>query len=129
MLIKTYASTVQGVEARMITVEVNAGGTVPAGSNMYWLVGLPDNAVKEGWRRMEAAIKNVGYKVPRVKLVGSAYDLPIALGIMASTGQMQDNEIDQYVIIGELSLDGWIRPIKEILAKNDSVTKRTSGLE
>jgi magnesium chelatase family protein len=126
MLIKTYASTVQGVEARMITVEVNAGGTVPAGSNMYWLVGLPDNAVKEGWRRMEAAIKNVGYKVPRVKLVvnlapadirkeGSAYDLPIALGIMASTGQMQDNEIDQYVIMGELSLDGGVRPVKGIL--------------
>ena len=68
MLIKTYASAVQGVEARMITAEVNAGGPVGHGSNFYHLVGLPDSAVKEGFQRIEAAIKNIGYKMPRLKL-------------------------------------------------------------
>lgn len=126
MLVKTYAAAVQGVEARQIIVEVNAGGTVPAGKNMYFLVGLPDNAVKEGFQRIEAAAKNIGFKVPRMKLVvnlapadlrkeGSAYDLPIALGILSSTEQITLDELDQYMIIGELSLDGSLRPIKGAL--------------
>ncbi len=123
MLVKTYASAVTGVEAKRIIVEVNAGGAVAAGKNFYHLVGLPDNAVKEGFQRIEAAIKNIGFKMPRLKLVvnlapadirkeGSSYDLPIALGILASTNQINKEELGNYLIMGELSLDGTLRPIK-----------------
>ena len=126
MLSKTFASAVHGVEARTITVEVNAGGMVAAGKQMYWLVGLPDNAVKEGWQRIEASIKNIGLNVPRVKLVvnlapadirkeGSAYDLPIAIGILASTGQVKTDQLDKFLFMGELALDGGLRPIKGAL--------------
>ncbi|MFK8104696.1 MAG: YifB family Mg chelatase-like AAA ATPase [Saprospiraceae bacterium] len=126
MLVKTYASAVQGVDAQTITVEVNAGGTVAAGKQFYFLVGLPDNAVKEGFQRIEAAIKNVGYRVPRMKVVvnlapadirkeGSAYDLPIAMGLLASTGQVEAERVGDYIIMGELSLDGSLRPIKGAL--------------
>ena len=125
MLVKTYASAVQGVDARKITVEVNAGGAVQQG-NFYNLVGLPDNAVKEGFHRIEAAIKNIGYKMLRLKLVvnlapadirkeGSSYDLPIALGVLAATKQIEAPDLDQYVIIGEMALDGGLRPIKGAL--------------
>jgi magnesium chelatase family protein len=69
MLIKSYSAAVYGVDAKTITVEVNAGGTVAAGKINYFLVGLPDNAVKEGYQRIEAAIKNIGYQFPRLKLV------------------------------------------------------------
>lgn len=126
MLTKTYASAVYGVESQTITVEVNAGGMVAAGKQMYYLVGLPDNAVKEGWQRIESAIKNVGYHVPRMKLVvnlapadirkeGSAYDLPIAMGILASTGQIKIEELGSTIFMGELALDGELRPIKGAL--------------
>ena len=126
MLVKTYASAVQGVEARLITVEVNAGGNVTIGNNFYHLVGLPDSAVKEGFQRIEAAIKNIGYKMFRLKLVvnlapadikkeGSAYDLPIALGILGATNQMASDRLASFVIMGELALDGGLRPIKGAL--------------
>lgn len=123
MLVKSYASAVQGVEAQTITIEVNSGGQVAAGKQWYFMVGLPDNAVKEGFQRIEAAITNVGFKMPRMKIVvnlapadirkeGSAYDLPIALGILAATGQIPHDTLDQFTIMGELSLDGSLRPIK-----------------
>jgi magnesium chelatase family protein len=126
MLTKTYTSAVHGIEAQTITVEVNAGGTIAAGKQFYFLVGLPDNAVKEGFQRMEAAIKNIGFKLPRIKLVvnlapadikkeGSAYDLPIAMGILASTGQLVQPLDDKTLFIGELALDGELRPIKGVL--------------
>lgn len=126
MLVKTYASAVHGVEARTITVEVNAGGTVAAGKQLYFLVGLPDNAVKEGYSRIEAAVKNIGYKMPRLKLIinlapadirkeGSSYDLPIALGILAATGQIPSESIHEYLFMGELALDGELRPMKGAL--------------
>ncbi len=126
MLVKTFASAVQGVDARTITVEVNTGGFVAAGKQFYHLVGLPDNAVKEGFSRIEAAINNVGYQMKRLKTVvnlapadirkeGSAYDLPIAMGILAGTGQINGEKLDQYVLMGELSLDGSLRPIKGAL--------------
>ena len=126
MLFKTYASAVMGVEAKTITVEVNAGGTVPAGYKYYHLLGLPDNAIKEGFQRIEAAIKNISYKMFRLKLIinlapadikkeGSAYDLPIALGVLASTRQMNGENLDKYVIMGELSLDGNLRSIRGAL--------------
>ncbi len=126
MLVKTYASAVQGVEAQTITVEVNAGGTVMAGKQFYHLVGLPDNAVMEGFSRIEAAIKNISYKLPRLKLIvnmapadirkeGSAYDLPIAIGILGATKQISDEKLADYLIMGELALDGDLRPIKGAL--------------
>ena len=126
MLVKTYASAVHGVDARTITVEVNAGGPVNAHSMGYQLVGLPDNAVKEGYQRINAAVKNIGYRLPRLKIVinmapadirkeGSAYDLPIAIGMMAATGVMTSESIDSFVLMGELSLDGGLRPIRGTL--------------
>lgn len=126
MLAKTYGSAVNGVDAQTITIEVNAGGTVQSGKHFYFLVGLPDSAVREGFQRMEAAIKNIGLRVPRVKLVvnmapadirkeGSAYDLPTAIGILAATDQIKSDQLDEYIMMGELSLDGSLRPIKGAL--------------
>lgn len=126
MLAKTFASTVHGVEATTIAVEVNAGGKPPEGRPYYQLVGLPDNAVKEGFSRIESAMKNNNLYLPRVYMVvnlapadirkeGSAYDLPIAVGIMAATGTIVNPDLDKYVIMGELSLDGKLRPIKGCL--------------
>ncbi len=126
MLVKTYASAVTGVEARTITVEVNTGGSVIASKQFYHLVGLPDNVVREGFERMEAAIKNIRCRMLRVKTVvnlapadirkeGSAYDLPIAVGVLAATKQVKSDDLDKYVMMGELSLDGGIRPIRGAL--------------
>lgn len=126
MLTKTFASAVHGVDARTITVEVNAGGTVPSGMAFLHMVGLPDSVVREGFQRLEAAINNIGYGFPRVKLTinlapadlkkqGAAYDLPLALGILASTGQIPGKDLKDYVIMGELSLDGSLRPIRGAL--------------
>lgn len=126
MLSKTYAGAVQGVDAQKITIEVNAGGAVAAGKIGYFLVGLPDNAVKEGYQRIEAAIKNIGFKMLRLKLTinmapadvrkqGSAYDLPIAMGILAATEQITDQGFEEYMMMGELSLDGSLRPIRGAL--------------
>lgn len=126
MLVKTYSSAVHGVDAQKITVEVSSGGQPVASKNFYQLVGLPDNAVREGFQRIESAIKQVGYKMPRALTVvnlapadirkeGSAYDLPIALGILAAAGQIDSDELEHYVIMGELALDGALRPIKGAL--------------
>ncbi len=126
MLVKTYASALHGVDALTITIEVNAGGNVPQGGQFYHLVGLPDSAVREGFQRIEAALKNVGFQMPRRKLVvnmapadirkeGSWYDLPIAIGILAATGQITPEDLGSYMLMGELSLDGSLRPIKGAL--------------
>jgi magnesium chelatase family protein len=126
MLVKTFASAVHGVDARTITVEVNTGGNVTVGNQFYHLVGLPDSAVKEGFQRIEAALKNNGFRMLRVKTVvnlapadirkeGSSYDLPIALGYLAASGQLEAPELDKYILMGELSLDGTLRPIKGAL--------------
>jgi magnesium chelatase family protein len=121
MLVKTYGSAVYGVNATTITVEVNV---VPG--IKFFLVGLPDNAVKESQQRIEAALKNNGYSIPGKKIVinmapadirkeGSAYDLTIALGILAATDQIKTEEVGKYIIMGELSLDGGLQPIKGAL--------------
>lgn len=126
MLVKTFSGAVQGVEAQTITVEVHAGGTVMAGKKMYWMVGLPDKAVNEGFQRIEAALKNTGFKLPRLKLIinlapanlrkeGSAYDLPISLAVLGSTKQINPEPLKDYLIMGELSLDGEVKPVKGIL--------------
>lgn len=122
MLTKTYGSAVYGVEAITITIEVSVG----EGQN-YYIVGLPDNAVKESLQRIETAIKSNRYYMPRNKIVinlapadikktGSAFDLPIAMGIMGASDQiLEPDRLSQYVIMGELSLDGSIQPIKGAL--------------
>ncbi|SNS49898.1 magnesium chelatase family protein [Ekhidna lutea] len=121
MLAKTNGSAVYGVDAHPITVEVNVGqGT------KFFMVGLPDSAVKESEQRVESAIKNLGYRMPRQKVVvnlapadirkeGSAYDLPIALGILKASEQIIAEDLDRYVVMGELALDGELRPIKGAL--------------
>ncbi|MEL7121016.1 MAG: YifB family Mg chelatase-like AAA ATPase [Bacteroidota bacterium] len=127
MLIKTYAGAVHGVDARKIVIEVNAGGIVPPTTRQYYhLVGLPDSAIKEGFQRMEAAIKNVGFKMLRLKTIvnlapadirkeGAAYDLPIAMAYLAASQQIDAPDINQYMMMGELSLDGSLRPIRGAL--------------
>ncbi|MCS6823769.1 MAG: YifB family Mg chelatase-like AAA ATPase [Cytophagaceae bacterium] len=121
MLAKTYGSAVQGVNAFIVTIEV----TINKGTLLF-IVGLPDNAVKESQQRVEAAIKHLGYDMPRQKVVvnlapadvrkeGSAYDLPIALGILGASGQMNSEKLSEYVIMGELALDGMLRPVKGVL--------------
>ncbi|MBG9375217.1 YifB family Mg chelatase-like AAA ATPase [Panacibacter sp. DH6] len=123
MLVKTFGSAVYGVEAITITAEVN----VLAGDLKYYIVGLPDNAVKESLQRIESAIKDNNFMWPRTKLVvnlapadikktGSAFDLPIAIGVLGATGQIEEPErLADYVMMGELSLDGTVQPIKGAL--------------
>jgi len=121
MLNKTYCSAVYGIEACTITVEV----VVSTGLH-YYIVGLPDNAVKESLRRIESAITSCQLHMPRQKIVvnlapadirkeGSSYDLSIAIGILASSGQLTNDLLEQYLILGELSLDGSIKPIRGVL--------------
>lgn len=121
MLVKTYGSAVFGVDALTITIEVSIGG-----GNKYHIVGLPDNAIKESLRRIESAIQSAGLKMPRQKIVinmapadirkeGSAYDLPIAIAILAASGQIESQETVEYFIMGELSLDGGLQPIRGAL--------------
>ena len=124
MLVKTFGSAVYGVEAITITIEVN--WLNQTGKDMM-IVGLPDNAVKESLQRIESTFKTNEYLVPRTKVVvnlapadikksGTAFDLPIALGILGASEQLKNADaITNYVIMGELSLDGEIRPIKGAL--------------
>lgn len=123
MLIKINGSTVHGVEAITITIEVNS----LASAKDSMIVGLPDSAVKESLQRIESTFKTTNYQMPRNKVVvnlapadikksGTAFDLPIALGILGASGQMKNAEaLSNYVVMGELSLDGELRPIKGAL--------------
>lgn len=121
MLVKTFGGTVVGVNASQITIEVSVGG-----SANWNIVGLPDNAVKEGWQRINAAFKYNHVKMPRkgilvnlapadVRKEGSAFDLPVAVGILAASQQIPQDEVGSYLIMGELALDGILRPIKGAL--------------
>ena len=121
MLVKTYGSAIYGVNALTITVEVN----VEQGVN-FMLVGLPDNAVKESQQRIESALHQYGYRIPGKRVVvnmapadirkeGSAYDLTLAIGILAASEQIKADNIGEYIIMGELSLDGSLQPIKGVL--------------
>lgn len=124
MLVKTFGSAVYGVDAATITIEVNVGGE---GKLNYVVVGLPDNAVREGVSRIETAVKQSKFRMPRARIVlnlspadvkkeGTAYDLPMAIGILASSAQINNvNVLKDYIIMGELSLDGGILPIKGAL--------------
>src|SRR5688572_17519635 len=121
MLAKTFGSAVHGVDARTILVEVGVGqGT------RFFMSGLPDNALKESQLRIESSLKHWKYFMPRERTVvnlapadirkeGSAYDLPIALCILEASQQITTNKLDKFIIMGELSLDGVLRPIKGVL--------------
>ena len=122
MLVKVFGNAVYGVDAITITIEVDT----PGGPLGYFIVGLPDNAVKESTDRVLSAIMNSGYDRPRAKMVvnmapadikkaGAAYDLPIAIGFLAATDQLPADKLGDYVMMGELSLDGSLRPIKGAL--------------
>lgn len=121
MLVKTFGSAVHGIKATTITIEVSVGQGVN-----FFLVGLPDSAVKESQQRVMSALETNGYKFPKKRIVinmapadirkeGSAYDLPLAIGIMAASEQIKPDWLQDYVIMGELSLDGTIQPIKGVL--------------
>jgi magnesium chelatase family protein len=133
MMVKLFASAVYGVEAITITTEVDVLDGLK-----FFVVGLPDIAVKESQHRVESAIKNNHYRFPRIKVVanlspadikksGSAFDLPIAIGILAATEQVKPDDLAKYVIMGELSLDGTILPIKGALPI--AIQARKEGFE
>jgi len=121
MLVKTFGSAIYGIKAITITVEVNIDIGV-----QFMMVGLPDSAVKESHQRIEAALRNNGYKIPNKKITinmapadirkeGSAYDLTLAIGLLAASEQMNGSMVGDYIIMGELSLDGGLQPIKGAL--------------
>jgi magnesium chelatase family protein len=121
MLVKTYGSAVFGIDATTITIEVN----IDKGVN-FILVGLPDSAVKESQQRIKAALTNNGYKYPGKEITinmapadirkeGSTFDLPIGIGILAASEQISIEMLEDYIVLGELSLDGSLKPLKGIL--------------
>ena len=133
MLVKVYAAALQGIDATIVTIEVNSSRGIK-----FFLVGLPDSAVKESHERIISALQVNGYKFPSRQIVvnmapadirkeGSAYDLPLAIGILASVGEVSDEKLSKYLIIGELSLDGSLQPIKGALPI--AISARAQGYE
>ena len=121
MLVKTFGSAIIGVNALTVTVEVNICTGVG-----FSMVGLPDNAVKESTQRITSAFEQTGYRIPGKKIIinlapadlkkeGTAYDLTIAMGILGANGDIENQMLEEYVIMGELGLDGSLRPIKGAL--------------
>ncbi|MDL2282256.1 YifB family Mg chelatase-like AAA ATPase [Parabacteroides sp. OttesenSCG-928-G06] len=121
MLVKTYAATVQGISAIKVSIEVNTSKGI-----QFFLVGLADTAVRESHERIISALQVCGYKIPRNRIVinmapadirkeGSAYDLPLSIGILAATEQIDSSRLEHYLLMGELSLDGSLKPIKGVL--------------
>jgi len=134
VLVKTFGSAVYGIEAMTITIEVNISG----GNIYYAIVGLPDNAVRESWQRIESALVTNGFRMPRQRIIvnmapadikkeGSSYDLTIATAILAASGQIEAEKLDKYLIMGELSLDGSLQPIKGALSI--SIQARKDGFK
>ncbi len=133
MLVKLFGAAVQGIDATIVTIEVNSSRGIK-----FFLVGLPDSAVKESHERIVSALQVNGYKFPTCQIVvnmapadirkeGSSYDLPLAIGILAATGTISSDKLDRYLIIGELSLDGSLQPIKGALPI--AITAREQGFE
>ena len=121
MLVKTYASALHGIHASTVTIEVD----ISPGIN-FFMVGLPDSAVKEGQHRIESALRANGLEILKKRTVinmapadirkeGSAYDLPLAIGILAASGMLPKNKLDKYIMMGELSLDGNLERVKGVL--------------
>lgn len=133
MLIKLFGAAVQGIDATIVTIEVNTSRGIK-----FFLVGLPDSAVKESHERIVSAIQVNGYKFPTCQIVvnmapadikkeGSSYDLPLAVGILAATGMVAADKLAKYLIIGELGLDGSLQPIKGALPI--AIAARQQGFE
>ena len=133
MFVKTFASAVYGINAITVTIEADMTKGIK-----FLLVGLPDNAVKESQQRIESALRLTGFKWPKQKIVinmapadirkeGSAYDLPLAIGVLAASEQIKPDKLDKYVMMGELSLDGALQPIKGVLPI--AVNARKEGFE
>ena len=133
MLVKVYAAALQGIDATIVTIEVNSSRGIK-----FFLVGLPDSAVKESHERIMSALQVNGYRFPSRQIVvnmapadirkeGSAYDLPLAIGILASAGEVIDEKLSKYLIMGELSLDGSLQPIKGALPI--AISARAQGYE
>lgn len=123
MLARVLSAALVGVEAALVRVEVDVAAGLPA----FTTVGLPDSAVRESRERVRAAIRNAGFAFPSDRITvnlapadlrkeGAAFDLPIALGILAATGSVADGRIGPFAVIGELALDGQIRPVRGTLA-------------
>lgn len=121
MLIKIYGAAVQGIDATLITIEVNTSKGC-----MYYLVGLPDSAVKESYQRIRSALSVNNYRLPTctttinmapadIRKEGSAYDLPLAIGMLGANQLICTDHLHEYLIMGELSLDGSVHPIKGAL--------------
>ena len=121
MLVKTYAAAVQGVSATIVTIEVNCSKGI-----QFFLVGLPDVAVRESHERILSALEQCGIKFPRQRIVinmspadirkeGTAYDLPLAIGIMAGAELLDSSRLGDYMMMGELSLDGALLPVRGVL--------------
>ena len=133
MLVKVYGAAVQGLSAIPVTIEVNSSRGIK-----FYLVGLPDNAVKESHERIIAAITNSGFRFPSKQIIvnmapadirkeGAGYDLPIALGILATDEKIKTDKLERYMFIGELSLDGSLQPIKGVLPV--AIKAREKGFE
>ena len=133
MLVKVYAAALQGIDATIVTIEVNSSRGIK-----FFLVGLPDSAVKESHERIISALQVNGYRFPSRQIVvnmapadirkeGSAYDLPLAIGILASAGEVSEEKLSRYLIMGELSLDGSLQPIKGALPI--AISARAQGYE
>lgn len=133
MLVKVYAAALQGIDATIVTIEVNSSRGIK-----FFLVGLPDSAVKESHERIISALQVNEYKFPTRQIVinmapadirkeGSAYDLPLAIGILASNGEVAEEKLAQFLIMGELSLDGSLQPIKGALPI--AISARSQGFE
>ena len=133
MLVKVYTAALQGIDATIVTIEVNSSRGIK-----FFLVGLPDSAVKESHERIISALQVNGYKFPSRQIVvnmapadirkeGSSYDLPLAIGILASAGEVSEENLSKYLIIGELSLDGSLQPIKGALPI--AICARAKGYE
>ncbi len=133
MLVKTFGSAVFGIDATTITIEVDVTKGIK-----FMLVGLPDSAVKESQQRMESALRLNGFKWPRYKIIinmapadirkeGSAYDLPLAAAILAASQQINSDKLSKYILMGELSLDGTLQPIKGVLPI--AINARKEGFE
>ena len=124
MLFKTRSAAVYGIEAYLVDVEVN----ISTGSNgTFLIVGLPDTAVRESRNRIIAAVRNNGFAFPHqyimvnlapadVKKEGSAFDLPMAVGILGGHGILNRQDLSEYLLVGELSLDGKLRPVRGVLS-------------
>lgn len=133
MLVKLFGAAVQGIDATIITIEVNSSRGIK-----FFLVGLPDSAVKESHERIVSALQVNGYKFPTCQIVinmapadirkeGSSYDLPLAIGILAATGTINSDKLGKYLLIGELSLDGSLQPVKGALPI--AIAARAQGFE